>query len=73
MHKCPFVIKHSLTSKAVGNVINIPSITVAKYEFSILYCACTCKIGCNFQERLDGNQEQSGDCRESLLTIGKDQ
>ena len=47
MHKCPFVIKHSLTSKAVGNVINIPSIMVAKYEFSISYYTCTCKVGCN--------------------------
>ena len=47
MHKSPFIIKYSLTSKAVGNVINIPSIMVAKYEFSISYCTCTCKAGCN--------------------------
>ena len=26
MHKCPFIIKHSLMSNAVGSVINMPSI-----------------------------------------------
>ena len=48
MHRCPLVIRHNLTSKAVGNAMNMPSIIVAKYGPSNSYCACTCKVGCNY-------------------------
>ena len=47
MHRCPFVTRHNLTSKAVGKDMNMPSIIVAKYVPSNSYCACTFRVGCN--------------------------
>ena len=35
MHKCPFVIRHNLTSKAVGRDINMPSIIIAKWMLPV--------------------------------------
>ena len=47
MQRCPLVTKHSLKSIAVGRVMNMLSINVAKYGPSISYCTCICKVGCN--------------------------
>ena len=47
MHRCPWVTRHNLTSKAVSKDMNMPSIIVAKYGPCNSYYTCTFRVGCN--------------------------